>query len=300
MRTIAFIAGCGHSGSTLLELILSRHPKCAGVGEAFQLTQPIDCIERLKSYWTPNGEVARRCSCGSELNTCPFWGGLVNDWREAGPMTRKERYASILKNFESIYPERDVVVDSSKTVAALQLLRHISPAQLRIVHLIRDVRGYTVSMQKSYRRHNEAKLTQLIRARGLKGSFRWLQHTQVANFEFWYRTNRHLERFASAAKIPYLQVSYEDLCFSPSKVLSTVCDFLDVRFFSGMLESLSSEGHIFIGNRLKNSRERQSNINYDLRWVFDQAWILPAAVLPWITKYSGERCKPNVFKESAD
>jgi hypothetical protein len=55
---IVYIAGAGHSGTTLLDLLLGNHPGIAAVGE----------LNRLSL--TP---ATRRCACGELVVACPYW-----------------------------------------------------------------------------------------------------------------------------------------------------------------------------------------------------------------------------------
>lgn len=56
-----YILGFGHSGSTLLDIMLSNHPNVIGVGE----------IYKLHRYgWIANED--RRCACGVLHYKCLF------------------------------------------------------------------------------------------------------------------------------------------------------------------------------------------------------------------------------------
>ena len=54
-----YICSAGHSGSTLLNLLLGGHPRAFAVGEITQLPKNI----ALDSV----------CSCQAHLSACPFW-----------------------------------------------------------------------------------------------------------------------------------------------------------------------------------------------------------------------------------
>src|SRR5690606_1125882 len=55
---ILYIAGAGHSGSSLLDVILNNHPKIVGTGELHRLSLNPD---------------TRVCSCGEVIKDCPVW-----------------------------------------------------------------------------------------------------------------------------------------------------------------------------------------------------------------------------------
>lgn len=61
-----YIAGRGHSGSTLLTLLLARHPRVVAVGELALM--PLQIARDGSTKWV--GE----CSCGERPLDCPMWG----------------------------------------------------------------------------------------------------------------------------------------------------------------------------------------------------------------------------------
>lgn len=67
--TYIYIASRGHSGSTLLTLLLARHPRVVAVGELANLSLQLARDETTK--WV--GE----CSCGQRPVNCPMWGPIL-------------------------------------------------------------------------------------------------------------------------------------------------------------------------------------------------------------------------------
>ncbi len=65
-----YIAGRGHSGSTLLTLLLARHPQVVAVGELANL--PLQIARDETTKWV--GE----CSCGERPLNCPMWGKVLS------------------------------------------------------------------------------------------------------------------------------------------------------------------------------------------------------------------------------
>jgi hypothetical protein len=64
-----YIAARGHSGSTLLTLLLARHPRVVAVGELANL--PLQLARDETTKWV--GE----CSCGERPLACPMWGEVL-------------------------------------------------------------------------------------------------------------------------------------------------------------------------------------------------------------------------------
>lgn len=168
--TVVYIAGSGRSGSTLLERALGEIPGFVNVGEL------IDLFRRD----APRRE---RCGCGQPVASCTFWAGVGKrtfDGWDSGQLAAVQRlrgrvarqrhlprllalplagrgfradvaaygacYASL---YRSIAVEADVscVVDASKwPVQALALSR--AGIDVRVIHLVRDVRGVAHSLSK--------------------------------------------------------------------------------------------------------------------------------------------------------
>ena len=167
---VVYIAGSGRSGSTLLERALGEIPGFVNVGEL------IDLYRRVAEH----GE---RCGCGQEFARCPFWSRVgdraVGGWQEQklavtrdlqGKVARQRRMPRLLAMrlagtrfraevaaygasyaglYEAIAAEADsaCVVDASKwPVQALALAR--AGLDVRVIHLVRDVRGVAYSLGK--------------------------------------------------------------------------------------------------------------------------------------------------------
>lgn len=72
--TFVYIVGKGHSGSTMLELLLNRSTNVAAMGEIDMLALQIYRDERTR--WVG------KCSCGERPQNCPVWGKVIDDVRE--------------------------------------------------------------------------------------------------------------------------------------------------------------------------------------------------------------------------
>jgi hypothetical protein len=168
--TVVYIAGSGRSGSTLLERALGEIPGFVNVGEL------IDLYRRVADH----GE---RCGCGQEFAQCPFWSRVgdraVGGWQEQklaatrdlqSKVARQRRMPGLLAMrlagarfraevaaygasyaglYEAIAAEAGAacVVDASKwPVQALALAR--AGLDVRVIHLVRDVRGVAYSLGK--------------------------------------------------------------------------------------------------------------------------------------------------------
>lgn len=59
MKRDVFICSAGHSGSTLLDMMLGSHPRCESIGELVHL--PMDMATN------------RTCTCGTPMRDCSLW-----------------------------------------------------------------------------------------------------------------------------------------------------------------------------------------------------------------------------------
>ncbi|MDH4055885.1 MAG: sulfotransferase [Gammaproteobacteria bacterium] len=69
--TYVYVAGRGHSGTTLLGFLLGNHPDICGVGELMYL--PLQCFRDHKTRWEG------LCGCGERPFNCEFWSPIIAD-----------------------------------------------------------------------------------------------------------------------------------------------------------------------------------------------------------------------------
>jgi hypothetical protein len=86
---VIYVAGCGRSGSTLLDAVLGAHPAVVSVGEVW-----------YHARWQANNFA---CTCGAPFNACEFWQAVaakLHQWKTAvafTPVTRHgEKLLSVL------------------------------------------------------------------------------------------------------------------------------------------------------------------------------------------------------------
>lgn len=232
MPTIVYIAGSGRSGSTLLERTLGALPGYANVGELLDLPRRV----------APSDEL---CGCGVPFSLCPFWtavgGALPNGWDPGwlsevhglqrrvarqrhlprllgGPLAGQfgrdvQSYASAL---ESIYSSvasvsgADVVVDASKW-PSLALALHRGGLDVRVIHLVRDVRGvaHSLSGRDVQRPHT-----------GSGSSERMYHNPPASAAGRWLLTQTETDLLA-ARGVPVTRMAYEDFVRDPAGAMST-------------------------------------------------------------------------------
>ncbi len=279
MIKVVFIACLPHSGSTLLSIILGKHPSLVGVGEVRNVLG--HHVEDLRSKGI-------LCSCGNTIDGCRFWGSAAKQLAAIGQQTVAGEYRTVLDHFGNTFGTDKYFVDASKKVEVLDILRRDPNVDLRVIHLVRDVRSFVISaLDKTGKR----------RARGLDRSSRF----RVPSFFFWHwhRGNQKIQRFVKAHRIPTLQVSYEELCLHTNPVLNEICTFLSVEplEFSGSLSG--SESHVIRGNHMRFTSKGKS-VSYDYRWMRRKEWLLSAFLFQSFMKFNALKMHYEKFHQSND
>jgi hypothetical protein len=292
-----FICSAGHSGSTLLDMILGSHSSAESLGELGNL--PMDMA------------LNRRCTCGSLIRDCRLWSEVmrkmgvdtaidpyslnlgynnpkVGDVKKTSSLhrivTRPKiairylhlRYnipllASLTPGFDAgianslaVYDQvraltrKSVVIDSSKHYVRGVSIYLSAPKNTRIIILVRDGRGVFYSNLK--------------RGFGLSYSLR-----------AWYNHYKHTFEIAER-RVPgehRTVVHYEDMVTDPRTTFIKLCDFLDLNFEPSMLEFRGTPHHNVNGNDVKFS-----SIS---KLVLDESWRtgLKAADLAYFEKRAG-------------
>ena len=261
---VVYVAGSGHTGSTLLAMLLNAHPQLVSVGET-----------SIKPKIRRRGDGAtQKCSCGALIVECAFWQEVFqrvseaghdfsahtwnNDYRSAHPLvhrvlSRDSSHKPIrwLQHWSAdhlpIYSHRvhqtdrvnvafiravldtakaDVFVDTSKHVLRMARLMTLPDLDVKTITLVRDVRGYAASAKR----------------RGLSivdAASSWRKDQEAIQ-----HVTRHL-----APERKFL-LRYEDLCVAPEEMLRRLYAFCGVREIEP-ITSLASTDHHVIGNSMR-------------------------------------------------
>ena len=262
---IVYIVGRGHSGSTVLDSLISTFDGTIGVGE---LTAGL-------------GKAEGQCSCGQLQRNCVFWKKVESEFVsntgitlcDAGNKIRKASRVSqfIRRLFESTESTRvktlvkinaDVfsaiaessgcptIVDSSKELSrSVFLARNFSDT--KIIHLvrrpdsvlasslmrIRDGRGFSFNGRR-YSSRSLAPVFVMI------GSIGWV----VGNI---------LAEFVSRAVSPSaIRIRYEDLCDDYSATIRRIASYIGSNPVE-LIEALDSKKALPIGHTLAGNQMRE-------------------------------------------
>jgi len=257
---IIFIYGNGHSGSTLLDILLGSSEKCFSIGELRQWHRFF--IDKEPGHLDPS-----KCTCG-EMKDCRFWNKIENkesyDLKNYGSkeITLKMILASLgiskIKNID--VKERDygriyeklheltgkIIVDSSKSIYNLIRLINMhneDKIRLKVLVIRRELSGVMNSYIKKYKPKN---------------NFRFIISTIVRWCYIYTVGLRILKR----SGIPHKQIDYKKFTNDSETELSDIGKFL--RSEISLKKAKEKTYHNLGGNSMRHKKIEK--IQYDGRW----------------------------------
>ncbi|WP_436793945.1 sulfotransferase [Actinospongicola halichondriae] len=298
---VVFIASCGRSGSTLLDLALGSVPGMVSTGE-------------LRHLWTRGLQQRRLCGCGTPVPDCPHWSAVIDAIggyprtegaldhhavehdMQAVARTRHTRRLLAGRDDETVARLHDlsartyravrevtgasVVVDSSKMPADAALAATAPGVDVHLVHLTRDPRAVAWSWRRP------KMMTDVVPPRPIS--------TISANRSArqWLSWNPLIERVGQHAA-SVTRVRYEDLIADPAATLERIVSAtgLATAPIADMVGdgSISIRGsHTVAGNPARFDTGTVS-LKLDDRWRDDQPtldrWQATAITAPLLRRY---------------
>ena len=273
---VVYVSSPPFSGSTLVAFLLGTHPEIATVGEMTGLVESRD----IAQYWCSCGALIRECSfwtgmeremkahgfdfhlddfgmtyvlgsnrIASVLRTrtshnrfldairdalVPFWPGHLRELKSVQDRNRAFIRSALKITGKSIF------LDVAKDPIRMKYLAETPGLEVKVIHLIRDVRG------------------------GANSYFKNLGWTLKAGAKNWKHTHLDIERMIRAYPVrDSMRLRYEDLCADPSTTLKEIYHFCDVDVDAGSIDFEVSNLHI-IGNRMRLKKELR--IRLDEKW----------------------------------
>lgn len=243
-QKLILVLGPGHSGTTMLDLILGCSPMVIGLGEALRSLghAPRGGENIANSAWgylhgLSTGD--RICTCGKPVAECAVWSDGAH---LVQPGTLSENFARLAARAQAVEPEAIYLLDS--TPGAARHLDSLRDFDLRAIHLVRDVRSWSASE---------------VRKRGIR-------HFRA--FRRWRSSAYRIRRELSARGIPSFTLGYEELALAPDRVLPKLCDWLGIAYTDHMLAPAAhTRSHAISGNRILRDRSKFAGIRYDGAWL---------------------------------
>lgn len=251
--SIVYILGVGHSGTTILQYLLAAGAGTLGLGEVRKLADG--------SGWEGK---AGTCSCGVDVGSCPIW----SDLKPAAGQLGTAWYHRVVDTLSDRHPEAVHWIDSSKTPQGLEpwlaLHREGVVGDIRLLFLVRDVRGWVVSDERARQRKNRP------------------GRPTLGPIMSWWRAQAAIEKFLAGRGLDYRVVSYEGAVFRTQAAMAQIADYtrihnLDRNWESGLQ---AGEVHDVFGNRVKDDATRRSRLVYEDEWQY-RAWLNLLSVMVW-------------------
>jgi hypothetical protein len=297
-KKILFILGTTRCGSTIVENILGSVDGFFSAGEIHMLARA------LMAHGT--------CGCGREIVDCPVWGKVLQDvsvgeadaatiwgWQShetrilhtprltrttSWPRTGRPRLDRYVAFLQSLYPtlaERTgarVIVDSSKSPAALEIVRNLEGLDLYVLHVVRDPRGVAYSWHRG--RPSDGRTAGGYQPGPLRVSGRW-----IATNVLGARVTRRLPPSRS------MTLRYESFAAAPEATIERIVRFVGepeatLPFIDATTADLTPN-HAVSGNRSRFAGGRVA-ITLDDEWRTHEPTLrtaVSAVTLPWLGRY---------------
>ncbi len=255
---VIILAGEGHSGSTLLDLVMDSHSQVVGVGEL--------------SHYGDHLNSGELCSCGNEIKDCEFWQKVFegvdvsklppthrrkpdfllnsdNFLYYAGGSEKKLDAREYARAAERVYKNiarfsgKKVVFDSSKDYdRAEAIIKFSEDLDITLLHLVRDGRGVAYSNIKLGRR-----------------GFAFMKR--------WAMTNIKIELVKKRNKnIPNIFILYEDFVKDPKNILKFILGRVGLPFEPEMLRFKNNVHYQPGGNFNLRIKAKSDEIKLDEKW----------------------------------
>jgi hypothetical protein len=266
-----YLSSVSRSGSTLLAFLLNAHPEIASIGELTgpHSTRYCSCGELFEAcdFWARVGDgmhergmvfdpyaFGTRIVWGDnkwlrQLRTGSLGSRRLTSLRDAvfqlSPGYRAQVRELVSRNIAVAEIVREisgkrVFLDTSKHYSRIKYLQKYADVDLRVIHLVRDVRGVVASILRKY----DTPASHVAR--------------------LWVKRNRQIyQQLQVLSDDQRILVRYEDLCSDPLSTLRQLHEFCGVEVQGELLDFRRVPHHI-VGNAMR--RGGSSEIRQDLRW----------------------------------
>ncbi len=209
-QKVCFIGGTGHSGSTLLGLLLGNH------------SSSFFCGEGKKSIYLQKEQAP------AHKRSCKFCGADCPIWKDLHPTPELDLYETLAQQIWHKQQQRPaLMIDSSSEVSWIRRQKEAiaTNAQAYLIFLQRDGRAVVNSYRRKY---PERDLKEIIH--------NWQNKIQ--------QTQELFEEFSGKKLI----VHYEELALHTDTVLERLCEFLGIAYEPDMRNFSNAEYHVLGGN----------------------------------------------------
>lgn len=294
---LVHIIGSGHSGSTLLDMMLGGHSAISSIGESPYLRYNTN-FETESDY----------CTCGKRVMACPFWSAVdaelrvmlgtgerpalpdlqVSDIRVASLRDERGRF---INDINRPFPYRSRLNEILLVLGSRPLRRLAAQASSEVAMHRESGKGLGLLYRAIRKAHGTPIIVDSTKD---PGTFKnvWIEAGERdMRFILLVRDGRavtasrmrrdgfsmkrcaevwrteHLKRIAAqftARRAPRRIVHYEDLATDPEKVLRGLCDWLGLDFEPAMLEFRENRHNV--GGNPMRFRKTERSVTLDERW----------------------------------
>jgi hypothetical protein len=250
---IVYIVGLAHSGTTIIDRMLSCFPGVIGLGEVDQIIRKVGLRTIAK----------HACPCGAEATACAFWKHIVGGTYEAPA----DFFGDVVKTARS--QGYSTIVDSSKTVGTAthyrRMLSRNEVTDVALVRVVRDPRGWVHSMM----RREKIEPTDHLSVRKL--FYRWLLSSIKLD-----------TKMQKQGRTP-IYVWYDKLILAREESkLAALIGLPPVP--DGKFSLLAANQHSIAGNKFAFSEKREK-LTYDIRWLESPVVENTYSSLPMVRAY---------------
>lgn len=241
-RRVLLIRGLGHSGTTLMDLLLSSCQNYIGTGESIRVLRGPSMDEsKGPAVIRTEKQNDMFCTCGKICVECPIWSPVLKYLKINDHLPISEKVDFFHSTLAKKFGNEIVWVDSSQSEVSEEVLLYLNRHyDLKIILLTRDIRSWSYSQ----RRKNGGSLTKHM----LK----------------WSRSMSRMERSLKHMEVSVLKIGYEEVAFRHMEVVNIVTDWVNKQ----VQDSLGTpESHIVVGNRMRNAFVQEFKVKYDAQWL---------------------------------
>lgn len=273
-QKLILIRGLGHSGTTILDLILGAHSSIIGIGEGIRTLRGTIKKDTMPQKIRSEEGYKIQCTCGKIVKYCDIWGNTIQYLISNDNKNLSEKFSYLSERIYKVYGNDKLIVDSSQSdwdsITDLN-----EKYDIKILFLTRDIRSWVNSVTKKY------------------------NGNVIKNIWTWNRTYMRLENFLTKNKIDFFKLGYEELALETDVILQKIIEWLDLKYDKEILNILKSKSHIIAGNRMRLNKNKRSKIIYDYSWMLDNKINYKSILFLPFTKKNNKFVYSNIKKNKS-
>ncbi len=275
---LGYIVSAGHSGSTLLDLIVGSMPSCFSTGELTYLPWQIS----RREFAGPNASPQKLCSCGNGFHECAVWAKILRNvsakkgfdvyqepFRFKMNLPQNEKYTSgrfsreriqrglylLANKYDWLYPMTSVYQSALSDVVKNNWLLYDTMSESSDVKFVVDSSKSVLRLNLLYRhRADDVYAIVLLRnVRGVAYSDQRLGNDPVKRAEDWVREyNRIAWVMRCMPDIRCLFLRYKHIVGNPEQARARIASFLGVEDMGGQFQIDTKQRHLVAGNSMRH------------------------------------------------